>query len=195
MQHKEQHPYKTWIDLAAARLGAQTLECSDDFFAEMENLLKPAAPVFIDDKYTDRGKWMDGWESRRKRVLGHDWCVIKLGAKGIIHGMNVCTRHSVSPASMRSPSTTTTFCFGFRHNRFNLNTVNRNLRDAFTAHQKARAGNSGFGSNLTAGRRDGINGCSRHVIEAVSGSDCRTSRRGKHHVARDSAAWLCNHRH
>ncbi|EAT12217.1 allantoicase [Bermanella marisrubri] len=92
MQQQNDHPYKTWIDLAAQRLGGQALQCSDDFFAEMENLLKPAAPVFIDDKYTDRGKWMDGWESRRKRVVGHDWCVIKLGAKGIIHGVNVCTR-------------------------------------------------------------------------------------------------------
>ena len=101
MSHLEQHPYKTWIDLAAARLGAQTLECSDDFFAEMENLLKPAAPVFIDDKYTDRGKWMDGWESRRKRTVGHDWCVIKLGAKGIIHGMNVCTRHFAGNAPQK----------------------------------------------------------------------------------------------
>jgi len=101
MQHSEQHPYKTWIDLAAARLGAQALECSDDFFAEMENLLKPAAPVFIDDKFTDRGKWMDGWESRRKRVVGHDWCVIKLGAKGIIHGLNVCTRHFAGNAPQK----------------------------------------------------------------------------------------------
>ncbi len=82
-------------------MGAQALECSDDFFAEMENLLKPAAPVFIDDKFTDRGKWMDGWESRRKRVVGHDWCVIKLGAKGIIHGLNVCTRHFAGNAPQK----------------------------------------------------------------------------------------------
>lgn len=101
MKHSEQHPYKTWINLAAARLGAQALACSDDFFAEMENLLKPAAPVFIDDKYTDRGKWMDGWESRRKRVVGHDWCVIKLGAKGIIHGLNVCTKHFAGNAPQK----------------------------------------------------------------------------------------------
>ena len=101
MHNQEENPYKTWIDLAAARLGAQALECSDDFFAEMENLLKPAAPVFIDDKYTDRGKWMDGWESRRKRVVGFDWCVIKLGAKGIIHGLNVCTRHFAGNAPQK----------------------------------------------------------------------------------------------
>ena len=101
MQQSEQHPYKTWIDLAAARLGAQALECSDDFFAEMENLLKPADPVFIAGKFTDRGQWMDGWESRRKRVVGHDWCVIKLGAKGIIHGLNVCTTHFAGNAPQK----------------------------------------------------------------------------------------------
>ncbi|MFT7110006.1 MAG: allantoicase [Psychrobacter glaciei] len=101
MKNSDQHPYKTWIELSAARLGAQALECSDDFFAEMENLLKPTTPVFIDDKYTDRGKWMDGWESRRKRVVGHDWCVIKLGAKGIIHGLNVCTRHFAGNAPQK----------------------------------------------------------------------------------------------
>lgn len=101
MQQIIQHPYKTWIDLAAARLGGQTLSCSDDFFAEMENLLKPAEPVFIDGKYTDRGKWMDGWESRRKRVEGHDWCIIKLGAKGIIHGVNVDTTHFAGNAPQK----------------------------------------------------------------------------------------------
>ena len=62
------------IDLAAERLGGKALYCTDDFFAEKENLLKPGRGIFIADKYTERGKWMDGWESRRKRVPGHDWC-------------------------------------------------------------------------------------------------------------------------
>ena len=53
------------IDMAQARLGGETLACSDDFFAEMENLIKPGRGIFIDEKFTDRGKWMDGWESRR----------------------------------------------------------------------------------------------------------------------------------
>ena len=42
-----------YTDLASRRLGGQTLSCSDDFFAEMENLLKPGRGVFIDDKYTE----------------------------------------------------------------------------------------------------------------------------------------------
>lgn len=80
-------------ELAAERLGGKTLLCSDDFFAEKENLLKPGRGIFIADKFTDRGKWMDGWESRRKRTSGHDWCIIKLATSGIIHGVDIDTNH------------------------------------------------------------------------------------------------------
>lgn len=80
-------------DLAAERLGGKALLCSDDFFAEKENLLKSGRGIFIPDKYTGRGKWMDGWESRRKRTPGHDWCVIQLATAGIIHGVDIDTNH------------------------------------------------------------------------------------------------------
>ncbi len=80
-------------DLAAEKLGGRALLCSDDFFAEKENLLKPGRGIFIPDKYTDRGKWMDGWESRRKRTPGHDWCIIRLATSGIIHGVDIDTNH------------------------------------------------------------------------------------------------------
>lgn len=83
----------SYIDLAAERLGGKALVCSDDFFAEKENLLKPGRGVFIVDKYTDRGKWMDGWESRRKRTAGYDWCIIQLATTGIIHGVDIDTNH------------------------------------------------------------------------------------------------------
>jgi allantoicase len=85
--------YTDLIDLASERVGGQALYATDDFFAEKENLLKPGRGVFIPDKYTDNGKWMDGWESRRKRVPGHDWCVIKLGHAGRIRGFEVDTNH------------------------------------------------------------------------------------------------------
>jgi allantoicase len=81
------------IDLAAERLGGAVLFANDDFFAPKENLLKPSAPVFIEGKYTDLGKWMDGWESRRRRTPGFDWCVIRLGLTGIIRGVMVDTSH------------------------------------------------------------------------------------------------------
>jgi allantoicase len=81
------------VDLAAERLGGAVLWASDDFFAEKENLLKPGRGVFIPDKYTDRGKWMDGWESRRKRTPGHDSCLIRLGLPGVVRGVDVDTNH------------------------------------------------------------------------------------------------------
>ncbi|MFU8805495.1 MAG: allantoicase [Bradymonadaceae bacterium] len=81
------------VDLAAERIGGKTLLASDDFFAAKENLLKPGRGIFIADKYTERGKWMDGWESRRKRTAGHDWCVIRLGLDGVVRGVDIDTNH------------------------------------------------------------------------------------------------------
>jgi len=79
------------VDLASEKLGGAVLFANDDFFAPKENLLKPAAPIFIEGKYTDLGKWMDGWESRRRRTPGFDWCIIRLGLPGIIRGVVVDT--------------------------------------------------------------------------------------------------------
>jgi allantoicase len=78
-------------DLASERLGGRALEANDEFFAPKENLLKESKPVFIEGKYTARGKWMDGWESRRRRTPGYDWCIIRLGLPGIIRGVVVDT--------------------------------------------------------------------------------------------------------
>lgn len=81
------------IDLASEKVGGKVLYASDEFFAEKENLIKAGRGVFIADKYTDRGKWMDGWESRRKRVPGHDWCILRLGIPGQIAGVDIDTNH------------------------------------------------------------------------------------------------------
>ena len=81
------------VDLAAERLGGKVLWANDDFFAEKENLLKAAKPIWIEGKYTDRGKWMDGWESRRRRTPGFDWCLIRIGLPGRIHGFVVDTSY------------------------------------------------------------------------------------------------------
>src|SRR3712207_8478228 len=79
------------IDLASERLGGAVLYANDEFFAPKENLLKQSAPVFIEGKYTDLGKWMDGWESRRRRTPGFDWCLVRLGAAGRVRGVVVDT--------------------------------------------------------------------------------------------------------
>lgn len=88
---KEAPAFAQLTDLAAERLGGKVLYATDDFFAEKENLIKPGRGIFITDKYTDRGKWMDGWESRRKRSPGHDWCVVQLATAGIIRGFDIDT--------------------------------------------------------------------------------------------------------
>ena len=85
--------FTEYIDLAAERLGGRVLAANDEFFAPKENLLKASAPVWIADKYTDVGKWMDGWETRRRRTPGYDWCIVKLGLPGLIHGVAVDTAY------------------------------------------------------------------------------------------------------
>ena len=81
------------VNLAQPRLGAEVVFATDDFFADKARLIDPAEPRFIPDKYDENGKWMDGWESRRKRTGGHDWCVIRLGVPGLVAGFEVDTRH------------------------------------------------------------------------------------------------------
>ena len=79
------------INLADVRIGAQAVACSDDFFAPMARMLQPGPATFVPGKYDDNGKWMDGWESRRKRVAGHDWCVVRLGRSGTLVGCDIDT--------------------------------------------------------------------------------------------------------
>jgi allantoicase len=83
-------------DLAARGVGGATLSTNDDFFAEKENLLLPHEAEWRDDShpgaYTHKGKWMDGWESRRRREPGYDWCVVRLGLPGVIKGFVVDTK-------------------------------------------------------------------------------------------------------
>lgn len=81
------------VDLAAERLGGAVLAANDEFFAPKENLLKAGEAVWIEGKYTDVGKWMDGWETRRRREPGYDWCLVRLGLPGVVRGVVVDTSH------------------------------------------------------------------------------------------------------
>ena len=84
-------PFTSLADLASSRVGGRVLAANDEFFAPKSNLLEPAPAIFVPGKFTTRGKWMDGWETRRRRTPGHDWCVIKLGMPGNIRGVDVDT--------------------------------------------------------------------------------------------------------
>ena len=82
------------VDLAAERLGASVIAANDEFFASKENLIKADAPAWKAGTYTERGKWMDGWETRRRRDVepgDHDWCIIRLGVRGRVRGVDVDT--------------------------------------------------------------------------------------------------------
>ncbi|XP_069829168.1 probable inactive allantoicase [Dendropsophus ebraccatus] len=78
-------------NLACESVGGKVLFATDDWFAAADNLLKKSDPEFKVGLFTEYGKWMDGWETRRKRIPGHDWCIIELGVPGVIHGFHVDT--------------------------------------------------------------------------------------------------------
>jgi allantoicase len=85
--------FTTLPDLCDERLGAAVVGRNDEYFALADNLLKPESPISVPDKFTKRGKWVDGWETRRRRSAGVDWCIVRLGAPGIIRGIVVDTAH------------------------------------------------------------------------------------------------------
>ena len=74
-------------------MGAEVIYATDEFFASKERLIKDTEPQFIPDKYDNHGKWMDGWESRRRRDSGYDHCIVNLKAGGTIEGVDIDTRH------------------------------------------------------------------------------------------------------
>ena len=79
------------IDVAAERLGGAALLANDEFFAPKERLLFASTPEWREGEYTERGKWMDGWETRRRRSEGYDWCIVRLGVPAVVRGIVVDT--------------------------------------------------------------------------------------------------------
>lgn len=105
------------VNLASAGLGAEALFATDEFFAPLSRMIEDRPAIFIPDKYDENGKWMDGWESRRRRGPGHDHAVVRLAVPGRILGFDVDTSHftgNYPPACMieacrsdRAPDETT----------------------------------------------------------------------------------------
>ena len=81
------------VNLASPKMGTKILAFSDDFFGEVTRMLNDKDPIFIEDKYDNHGKWMDGWESKRRRDGGNDWAIIKLGSAGIISKIEIDTSY------------------------------------------------------------------------------------------------------
>lgn len=90
-----------YIDLLSEKVGGKALSCSDEWFAECASLVLQADPVFKAGHFVPTGQWMDGWESRRSYGRADhrsgnrefDWCIVKLGIPGIVHGTDVETTH------------------------------------------------------------------------------------------------------
>ncbi|PWV63101.1 allantoicase [Plasticicumulans acidivorans] len=78
-------------NLASTKLGAKPIAATDEWFAPATRMLSDAPAVFLPDEYDAHGKWMDGWETRRKRVEGYDHCVVRLALAGIIRGVDIDT--------------------------------------------------------------------------------------------------------
>src|SRR3954463_4460642 len=78
-------------DLAGERFGSAVLLANDEFFAPKEGLIKTSPPEWREGVYTERGKWMDGWETRRRRAPGSDWAIVRLGLPGIVRGVVIDT--------------------------------------------------------------------------------------------------------
>lgn len=79
------------VDLAAEALGGTVIAANDEFFAPKEALLKATPAEWREGVYTERGKWMDGWETRRRRTPGFDYAIIHLGAAGVVCGVVIDT--------------------------------------------------------------------------------------------------------
>lgn len=82
-----------YSNLCSAGGGAKTLFATDDWFAAADNLLKDTPPHFDAEAYCEQGKVMDGWETRRRREEGHDWCLIQLSSRAEIAAMELDTAH------------------------------------------------------------------------------------------------------
>ncbi|KAJ1952372.1 Allantoicase [Linderina pennispora] len=83
---------KVKTNLLSQSLGPKVISFTDEFFAEATNLFKDEEAVFLPEAFTDRGKWMDGWETKRHNK-NYDWAILQLGYAGTIYGLDVDTSH------------------------------------------------------------------------------------------------------
>ena len=81
------------INLVEPRLGSKIIFKTDDFFASANRIINPNPPIFKEGVFDKHGKWMDGWETRRRRRKGFDYLIIKLGKPGKIFNVDIDTTH------------------------------------------------------------------------------------------------------
>jgi allantoicase len=62
------------FDLAALENGGDIMACSDEFYSVPRNVISPGLSRVMGE----------GWETRRRRVPGHEWLVVRLTGEGIV---------------------------------------------------------------------------------------------------------------
>jgi allantoicase len=80
------------VDLASRVIGGSVVAASDESFGFKERLIDPAEPAFVPGTYDLRGEVVDGWETRRHAGRDGDWVIVRLGAAGRVHAVDVDTR-------------------------------------------------------------------------------------------------------
>jgi allantoicase len=63
------------FDLAALENGADVVACSDEFYSAPRNVISPGLARVMGE----------GWETRRRRSEGHEWLVVRLTGRGLVH--------------------------------------------------------------------------------------------------------------
>ncbi len=85
--------FKNTVNLAETKFGSKIIYKTDEFFGAANRILSATKPIFKEGLYDKHGKWMDGWETRRKRKVGHDFLIIKLGRPGKIYDIDIDTSY------------------------------------------------------------------------------------------------------
>ena len=85
--------FKGTVNLAETKFGSKIIYKTDEFFGAANRILSATKPIFKEGLYDKHGKWMDGWETRRKRKVGHDFLIIKLGRPGKIYDIDIDTSY------------------------------------------------------------------------------------------------------
>ncbi|MDJ0111029.1 allantoicase, partial [Rhodococcus erythropolis] len=74
-------------DLALRTLGGAVIWANDEAFAEREALIRPGKAGYQPATFGHKGQVYDGWETRRRRVAGHDEAIVRLGVPGVVRGV------------------------------------------------------------------------------------------------------------
>jgi len=82
-----------FINVMSASTGSRVFFATDEWFAAADNLIQDGPPIFDPSLFCEQGKVMDGWETRRRREAGHDWCIISLSRRASVVGIEIDTAH------------------------------------------------------------------------------------------------------